>query len=185
MAHHPDRPVSISDEEALRVVRRWVTTKSQPEWIDQEARRVYEERQSVQPEGDRIAADLKKVESQAAKALDLYLKIDDTDGATATRVLATLNALEKRVKELKGLAASLSVDVAQPDWKALGVIAEGWDIFPAETHNAALRGAVGMLLITPKSAPRVRTWTVPPRVVPLWEMDEWSDWLSARRRRSA
>lgn len=181
---HPDRPVSISNEDAMRVVRQWVTERSTPEWVEQEIKRMHEAEDNARPEAERITAELRKAETQAAKAQDLYLKLDDDNEVGQTRILTTLNALDARVALLKEQRAALVVNRKAPDWSALGVLVDQWDRLEPQFQNAALRAALGMVLVSPPSEPRARRDLTRVKVVALWDMGDWADWLSARRQRS-
>lgn len=185
-AYHPGKPVGIGNDEALEIIRAWLTEKSQPEWVERESRRVFDESQGAQPEVDRIDASIKKLEKQSKRTLAFFTATDDDSDAVRTRVLAQMNSLEREIKELNERKARLTADRKTPDWKALGVIVDRWDECEPETHNAALRAALGMVVVAPASGPRVRRG-VRDRlsIVPEWEMGDWSEWLAVRRQRSA
>lgn len=185
-AYHPGKPVGVGNDEALVIIRDWLTERSQAEWIERESRRLFDEGKDARPEVDRIDSAIQKLQGQSKRALDLYLATDEENDAVRTRVLARLNSLEGELKELKETRVRLTADRKTPDWKALGVIVDRWDEFEPETHNAALRAALGMVVVNPASGPRVRRG-VRDRVsiVPEWEMGDWAEWLSVRRQRSA
>lgn len=182
--YHPERPLTISNVDALSVVRQWAEARSKPEWLEAEIQRMHEAEDSARPEVDRIEAELKKTSAKAAKALRLYLDTDDDNEESRTRVLSAMNALDARVADLKRQRAELVVGRVAPDWAALGSLSETWDLDEPQTHNAALRAALGMVVVFPPVDPKVRRDVSRVTVVPAWEMEEWSDWLAARRQRS-
>lgn len=183
---HPDKSVTVANDDAMMLVREWFEERSQPEWVEAESRRIFEAAQRVRPDVDALEKKLAAVDKKLDNAMALFLASENASEAVKTRVLKTLNGLEEeRARLLEGKKA-VAVPDSVPDFRALGVVAERWDEFEKDVHNAALRKALGMVLVSPPSAPRVRReLRERVRIVPAWEMEDWSEWLSARRQRAA
>lgn len=181
---HPEQSVSIANDEALDEVKKWFGELARPEYAEEEARRLVEREARIAPQKSAIEVRLAELEAQASNLMT-GLRYAGTNETAAQRVMAELNEVEEERVTLAEQLAAFQAPKPKHNWRAFGDILTRWDEFPKEVHNTALAQALGMVVVAPRERPRARVERSLVTVVPLDEMSEWSDWLSARRQRSA
>lgn len=185
-AFHPTVNVSISNDDALMLVKDWLAGRAQDDWVAREARKKYERGLKSTNTVDQDERRIYEIGKQLDNLIKLTARPDASE-ATQTRLIGSLNALEVELAELNvKVQEAASGPAVEPNWVEMQKVVDSWSTYPAQVHNAALSRSIGMIVVSPPSAPRLRSeLRSRVRIVPVWEMSDWAEWLSVRRQRSA
>jgi site-specific DNA recombinase len=187
--YHPEASVSISNDRALDVVRRWLgrQVSEPPAGLDAEARAEIEARAVKSGRTrDKIRAEkdneLRVIERLVALLAREKISEDEFDQVKAEAM--------RHITELDAEYASVPVasDNHRPDYAAFVSMEDAWGEAIAEGRevllNAPLRELVAYVVVSP-AAGRGRWHDASDRVevVGCWEADSKRRWLEARRKR--
>jgi site-specific DNA recombinase len=186
-AFHKGKSPSISNDDVLMLVKEWLGGKAQEDWVEKKARQKILRDAARKQDTSADEKQLGKVKKGIANFMLLIQDHQDADPAVLTQFMNKVQELEAERRSLQAkLDASGSTTQSEPSWIEMGKIVDNWDRFSGETHNRALRQSIGMIMVSPPSAPRLRSeLRSRVRIIPAWEMDGWQSWFDARRQKSA
>lgn len=184
---HPGKAVSVSNDDVVMLVKEWLAGKAQEDWVDGEAKKALVVKASRVQDGAADEKRLQKINQGIANLTRLVELADDPTADELTDILRRIRDLKVEKLEVQNrIMAGKGHPAVEPNFTAMGSVVENWKDYSAETHNAALRESIGMIMVSPPSAPRIRSeLRSRVRIVPAWEMEEWGEWFAARRQRSA
>jgi hypothetical protein len=182
---HPYASVSISNSNALRVVRQWVEDNKMPQSAGEKLpdliREAVDKSQKRARSAKVVKAEIAQERAKIPRYGELYANGFGTlEDAMAKKAEAEAK-IHKLTEELDQLERGMCSDV-RPDPSLFADLGQALDHLSSEDLSNALRKIVGMIVVQPaadrqaRSRPEERV-----EVVGRWEMSAWRTWFAERR----
>jgi site-specific DNA recombinase len=192
---HPQSSVMLANSMAMMLIRQWVqeiiAEDDRSEQVTEQAQELIGAAPVVVSETDRLMDALADVQRRKDRLRRLFVAGIDPglDEACYRRELKPLLDEEQTTRfelaRVKARESTSDPSVLLPAFRKIDDLLDAPEVRPEEL-NALLSQVIGMVVVYPRtsSGRSLEEYAARVTVVPVWELDDWSDWFAERRKKA-